>query len=533
MPRRIPLAALVLLLATALAPAVGRTQCMLANPSFEIGGQAGAVFGGWNQFGAVGSSTAAAHGQLAARVSGPNTGNWDVSGYWQAQSTAPGEIWDVAGWVRVPSANRLAGQSRAIVNVEWRNSGGGLIGYESHDVATAATAPDTSLRFAFATAAAPAGTASARLLLAVLQGPGDPQRDAIYDHVTFEKRTTPTLDDQQWGDFPGGRTLDFSGRTWRVKGPGFYGPGPNSFSDSQGAVWVDAGGSLHLTIARVGPTWYSTEVVLTEPLGYGDYVFTTRGRLDTFHPTTVLGLFLWEYGPCYDPAYLWWNPYNEIDVEFSRWGVAGGPNAQFVAQPWDWGGNRDQFSVTFTADEVTSHAFRWRPDQVQFRSWRGGPSSESPGTTIRSWTYTGPHIPRPDQPRVHLNLWQSNGAPTSTQEAVLDAFTFVPWAPALLDAVAPPAHAAGVSLALASANPTGAGATFALALPRAAHARLVVMDLAGRVVRTLVAGERPAGRHVAAWDGRDEAGTPVAPGVYLAALAAGGATARTRVVVVR
>ena len=58
-------------------------QCILANPSFELDGSGGAAFGGWSQFGAVGETAVAVHGAQAARVRGPNSGDWDVSGVWQ------------------------------------------------------------------------------------------------------------------------------------------------------------------------------------------------------------------------------------------------------------------------------------------------------------------------------------------------------------------------------------------------------------------------------------------------------------------
>lgn len=534
MPRNRTLAALALALLLPLADGgtTASAQCMLANPSFEIAGQSGAVFGGWNQFGPVGSVTTALHGATAARVSGPNTGGWDMAGFWQAQTSAAGDRWTAEGFVRVPSSSPLAGQSRALVNVEWRDSGGGLISYESHDVATAATVRDTFLAFSFTTAAAPAGTAKARLVFGVLQAPGDPQRQAYFDRLTFEKQTTPSLDQTQWDDFPSGRTVSFSDRTWRVKGTGYYGPGPNMFSNATDAVWVDGDGRLHLTIQKVGATWYSTEVALVEPLGYGDYVFTTRGRLDTFDVNTVFGLFVWEYGPCYDPAYLWWNPYNETDIEFSRWGVAGGPNAQYVTQPWDWGGNRNQFSMSFAEGEVTSHAFRWLPNRIEYRSWRGGTFDEATSVQVRAWTYTGPHIPRPDRPRVHLNLWYNGTAPLVAQEAVLDRFLFSPWPAAVLDA-APATAPSGLALAPAGRNPSRDGATLRLTLPRAGRAALAIHDVSGRLVRELDPGTLPAGVHELAWDGRDGAGVPVAPGVYLARLAAGAAFATTRVVVLR
>jgi hypothetical protein len=374
------------------------------------------------------------------------------------------------------------------------------------------------------------------LLVGVLQGPGDPQRDAHFDRMRFEKQTTPSLDDLQWNDFYSGRTLTFAGRTWRVKGvkgPGFYGPGPNSFANSAGTVYVDGNGRLHLTITQSGGTWYSTEVALTQPLGYGDYVFTTRGRLDTLDPTTVLGLYVWEYGPCYDPAYLWWNPHNETDIEFSRWGVPGGPNGQYVTQPWDWGGNRVQFNMSFAADEVTSHAFRWKSDRIEYRSWRGGPLDEATSAQAAAWTYTGPHIPRPDQPRVHMNLWQVDGPPAAAQEVVLEDFRFVP-PPELLDAPpiggSPPGRAA---IALAGRHPARGVATLRCALPAPGELRVAVHDVAGRELRVLDGGVRPAGAHELAWDGRDADGRSVPPGVYLARLVGAGAPAVARFVLLR
>jgi hypothetical protein len=512
------------------APVPVLAQCMLINPSFELAGSPGSVFAGWSQFGAVGLSVAASHGSAAARVSGPNTGTWDVSGFWQALDSGPGDTWKVMGTVRVPSSKPLAGQSAAIVNVEWRTGGGALISYESHSVALASSPQDSTLAFSFTTGTAPVGTASARLLLGVLQGPGDPQRDAIFDQARFERQTTPSIEAIQWNDFPGGRSLTFAGRPWRVKGPGYYGPGPNHFSDAPGSVWVDGNGDLHLTISNLLGNWYSTEVATTDTLGYGDYVFTTRGRLDLLDPTAVFGLFIWEYGPCYDPAFLWWNPHNEVDIEFSRWGTPESPLEQFAVQPADWGGNRLRFDVTLADDEVTSHAFHWYPDRLEFRAWRGGPAEESPLNLIRSWTYAGPHVPRPGRARVHLNLWQFDGAPATHQEVVVDDFHFTPWPPPVLAVPPPTSGYARLALTLGNRNPARGGATFRGTVPRAGSAQVVMFDLAGRRVRTLLEGPLGEGTHEFRWDGRDGAGRRVPGGVYLCRLDWEGASATARVV---
>lgn len=54
-----------------------------------------------------------------------------------------------------------------------------------------------------------------------------------------------------------------------------------------------------------------------------------------------------------------------------------------------------------------------------------------------------------------------------------------------------------------------------------ASVQLDVLDLHGRVVRTLVSGSRPEGRHVAVFNGRDAAGNILPSGNYLARLRVG------------
>ena len=52
--------------------------------------------------------------------------------------------------------------------------------------------------------------------------------------------------------------------------------------------------------------------------------------------------------------------------------------------------------------------------------------------------------------------------------------------------------------------------------------RLEVLDLRGRVVRTLATGSRGEGRHEVVFDGRDQRGERLASGVYLARLRVAG-----------
>ncbi len=80
------------------------------------------------------------------------------------------------------------------------------------------------------------------------------------------------------------------------------------------------------------------------------------------------------------------------------------------------------------------------------------------------------------------------------------------------------ADVAVARLASVTPNPTADVSTLAFRLAREVAVELAIHDLAGRRVRTLVQGAMGAGVHLARWDGRDESGRAVAPGVYLARL---------------
>jgi hypothetical protein len=108
-------------------------------------------------------------------------------------------------------------------------------------------------------------------------------------------------------------------------------------------------------------------------------------------------------------------------------------------------------------------------------------------------------------------------------------------------AVVIPAGALGVplaappSLALAAPSPNplraGAGSTLRFSLPAAGRVNLSLYDSAGRLARTLASGVREAGDVSVVFDGRDPAGSPLAPGLYFLRLVtpAGSRTARLAV----
>ncbi len=73
-------------------------------------------------------------------------------------------------------------------------------------------------------------------------------------------------------------------------------------------------------------------------------------------------------------------------------------------------------------------------------------------------------------------------------------------------------------------NPFNPSTTIKFALPEASNVTLEVYDSMGRRIATLMSNQLAAGRYEAQWDGRNEAGSPVASGIYLYRIKAGNFT---------
>ena len=102
-----------------------------------------------------------------------------------------------------------------------------------------------------------------------------------------------------------------------------------------------------------------------------------------------------------------------------------------------------------------------------------------------------------------------------------------------LAAVSPGAPVTRALLEPARPNPSSGDAALRFALPRAGHARLVIVDVTGRRIRTLVEGTLAAGPHDAVWDGRAADGHAAPAGLYWAKLETDGSVATRRVVRLR
>ena len=103
---------------------------------------------------------------------------------------------------------------------------------------------------------------------------------------------------------------------------------------------------------------------------------------------------------------------------------------------------------------------------------------------------------------------------------------------------APPIERLPARLALYqnAPNPFGRAAAqtaIAFDLPRATQVELVVVDVGGRLVETLVDRALPAGRHRVSWDGRDGQGRAIDSGVYFCLLRAGDEALTRRMLLLR
>jgi len=114
------------------------------------------------------------------------------------------------------------------------------------------------------------------------------------------------------------------------------------------------------------------------------------------------------------------------------------------------------------------------------------------------------------------------GAPSLVEAALDDVVLRVRTTTSAVDAPA--------RISLRAPSPAVTPVPVHFALERRSRVGLTILDVRGRLVRTLVADERAAGPHVVTWDGRDGDGRRVGRGVYLLRLATDGSTTSTKLV---
>lgn len=190
-----------------------------------------------------------------------------------------------------------------------------------------------------------------------------------------------------------GDVVYFSGYTWDVKINEYaVGPGPNYFSGYYEDVFIDENGYLHMRIAEHNGKWYSTEIVGRDNLGYGTYTWVMQGDLENIPENVTVGLFTWD-----NESFLTQGN-SEVDIEFSKWGVAEIPTTlNYAVQPVAFGPTYPErvFNApTLPGDliGVTTHTFTWTDTLITWASYMG--DKIDPSQQTASWSFDLDNPPR-------------------------------------------------------------------------------------------------------------------------------------------
>ena len=194
--------------------------------------------------------------------------------------------------------------------------------------------------------------------------------------------------------------------------------------------------------------------------------------------------------------------------------------------PPDWDGSAFDIVPARHPDERLTHTWRsdggtWYPGRLDWLFHTG------------SVLELGNHFVLDTRGMTPANLAAHGLLATDTQVASDHAPIVADFAAAGVAGV-PRGVPASLVLAPPAPNPFRDAARIAFALPRRGPVTARVHDAAGRLVRTLAAGEVfTAGPHVIVWDGAVAGGRAAGPGLYFVSLTAGAERAVRRVVRLR
>lgn len=216
-------------------------------------------------------------------------------------------------------------------------------------------------------------------------------------------------------------TVNFAGYTWTVKeSTDTIGPGPNYWNKNN--VWVDANGWLHLRINWNSTTnrWECAEVSTTTSFGYGTYQWKIDGPLSTLDQNVVFGLFNYSGNDKYD----------EMDIEFARWGNPIWHNLNYTI--WPATGSSVTTPASYTNEMTMSgtystHRFTRTATSVNFKSLHGFQDDDT--YIFENETFTTPTSISTLSMPVLMNLWLNKGdAPSNNQsvEIVIHDFKYTP-----------------------------------------------------------------------------------------------------------
>jgi hypothetical protein len=196
-------------------------------------------------------------------------------------------------------------------------------------------------------------------------------------------------------------------------------------------------------------------------------------------------------------------------VDGSLYGIDNTPPAKLLRI------HRDTGVATVVGNTVSARGLEWDPGTNRLWALRDGASA---GQIVSIDPATGASTPLTTEPGISFR----DGL--AIVRASSGGFTV---------AVEPGEEpASGVALR-AWPNPARGQVELAFALPAEDDVEVAIFDVAGRRVRALQRGPLAAGPHALRWDGKDDGGNRVAPGVFFARVESSGVTRIARVVRVR
>ena len=198
-----------------------------------------------------------------------------------------------------------------------------------------------------------------------------------------------------------------------------------------------------------------------------------------------------------------WNQDGDWNDQLSC-GVVGMPNLECAPE---WAVHNLVISLAPGCNHLVTPNFRIGPNPGQ--GWMRMTLSEQPALADFPWNGTA------GMPNGPFRLGETEDYPVRIGPANVAVGDAAPGA---------------LELAPIVPNPSRGPSEIRFALPRATDVSLMVYDIGGRQVNTLVQRHMPAGQHSFRWDFRDDAGRPLPAGIYAVVLKADGATLTRRAI---
>lgn len=182
-------------------------------------------------------------------------------------------------------------------------------------------------------------------------------------------------------------------------------------------------------------------------------------------------------------------------------------------------------------DEIWVPLVNTDSDSIAYTDAAGIPARASETLEFR-WVYDGSYLP--ETPKIYAVIDPGSITQIHTNNDKGWVPLYVPGDPgcqptAVEPQQLPPAYVLHQNFP----NPFNPSTRFAFSLPRAGRTKLVIYDLAGRHVKTLVDADLPAGVHTLQWLGRNERGVRVASGVYVYRITSGDSVETRKLVLLK